>query len=158
MSLASRVGHETSFLQTRAGIRVLNSLEPIFCIGHRGLKIAIRCSENGCPLRAESDRTQRVSPPGPKGEAPFFSERDLVVAVDQLGGLKLGRLRAAQETDLRIDDRAAVTVGAVCVSRLSSSGCEHGTSSSCPLLTCLSPHSKIPQSQDQSPGTVSTRV
>jgi len=55
-------------------------------------------------------RTRRVSPPGPEGETPFLSERDLVVAVDQLGGLKLGRIRAAQEVDLLGDDLAAVAV------------------------------------------------
>jgi len=33
-------------------------------------------------------------PAGPEGETPF-SERDLVVAVDQLGVFALGRLRAA---------------------------------------------------------------
>ena len=34
-------------------------------------------------------------PAGPEGETPFLSERDLVVAVDQLGVLALVRLRAA---------------------------------------------------------------
>jgi len=29
-------------------------------------------------------------PAGPEGETPFFSERDLVVAVDQLGVFTLG--------------------------------------------------------------------
>ncbi|MPM06569.1 hypothetical protein SDC9_52870 [bioreactor metagenome] len=49
-------------------------------------------------------------PAGPEGETPFFSERDLVVAVDQLGVFVLGRLRAAQEVDLLGDDLAAVAV------------------------------------------------
>ena len=34
-------------------------------------------------------------PAGPWGETPFFSERDLVVAVNQLRVLPLGGLRAA---------------------------------------------------------------
>ena len=50
----------------------------------------------GCPAR-------------PEGETPF-SERDLVVFVDQLGVFTLGRLRAAQEVDLLGDDLAAVAV------------------------------------------------
>ena len=49
-------------------------------------------------------------PAGPEGEAPFFSERDLVVAVDQLGVFGLGRFRATQEIDLLGDDLAAVAV------------------------------------------------
>jgi hypothetical protein len=48
-------------------------------------------------------------PAGPEGEIPF-SERDLVVSVDQFGGLKLGRFRAAQEVNLLGDDLAAVAV------------------------------------------------
>src|SRR5688572_20220007 len=51
-------------------------------------------------------------PAGPEGETPFFSERDLVVAVDQLGGLKLGRFRAAQKVNFLGDDLAAVAVRA----------------------------------------------
>ena len=39
-----------------------------------------------------------------------WSERDVVVAVDQLGVFGLGRLRAAQEVDLLGDDLAAVAV------------------------------------------------
>ena len=34
-------------------------------------------------------------PAGPEGETPLLSERDLVVAVDQLGVFILGRLRTA---------------------------------------------------------------
>ena len=53
-------------------------------------------------------RTRRVSPPGQR-ETPFFSERDLVVAVDQLGVFVLGRLRAAQPVPLQkvpeVEDR-----------------------------------------------------
>ncbi len=49
-------------------------------------------------------------PARPEGEAPFFSERDLVVAVDQLGVFTLGRFRAAEEVDLLGDDLAAVAV------------------------------------------------
>ena len=56
-------------------------------------------------------KTRRVSPPG-LGETPFFSERDLVVAVDQFGVFSLGRFRAAQEIDLLGDDLAALAVGA----------------------------------------------
>ncbi|KKM05070.1 hypothetical protein LCGC14_1757800, partial [marine sediment metagenome] len=41
---------------------------------------------------------------------PRSSERDLIVAVDQLGIFVLGRLRAAQEVDLLGDDLAAVAV------------------------------------------------
>src|SRR5690606_2409368 len=52
-----------------------------------------------------------VSPPGQRGR-PRSSERDLVVAVDQLGVFVLGRLRAAQEVDLLGDDLAAVAVSA----------------------------------------------
>jgi len=50
-------------------------------------------------------------PAGPWGETPFFSERDLVVAVNQLGVLTFGGLRAAQKIDLFRDDLAAVAVG-----------------------------------------------
>jgi hypothetical protein len=39
-------------------------------------------------------------------------KRDLVVAVDQLGVLTLGGLRAAEEVDLLCDDLTAVAVGA----------------------------------------------
>ena len=46
------------------------------------------------------------------------SERDLVVAVDQLGVFVFGRLRAAQEVDLLGDDLAAVAIGAGCVGPL----------------------------------------
>lgn len=49
-------------------------------------------------------------PAGPKGETPFYSERNLVVAVDQLGVFVLSRLRAAQEVDFLGDDLAAVAV------------------------------------------------
>ena len=55
---------------------------------------------------------------GPEGETPFFSERDLVVAVDQLGVFTLGRLRAAQEVDLLGDDLATVAVEALVVGPL----------------------------------------
>ena len=55
-------------------------------------------------------RTRRVSPPGPRVR-PRSSERNLVVAVDQLGVFVLGRLRAAQEVDLLGDDLAAIAIG-----------------------------------------------
>ena len=64
------------------------------------------------PEWAEIDRTLQVSLPGPFGETPFLSERDLVVAVDHLGVFILGGLRAAQEVDHLGDDLAAVAVGA----------------------------------------------
>ncbi len=61
-------------------------------------------------VKVSAVRRNRLSPAGfpagPKGEIPFFSERDLVVAVDQLGVFVLGRLRAAQEVDLLGDDLA----------------------------------------------------
>ena len=64
------------------------------------------CLDHGVP---PAPRTRQVSPPG-LGETSFFSERDLIVAIDQLGVLTLGRLWAAQEIDLLGDDLAAVAV------------------------------------------------
>ena len=48
----------------------------------------LRCSNGDLgqgPQWAENDGTRRVSPPSPFGETQFLSERDLIVAVDQLG-------------------------------------------------------------------------
>ena len=85
-------------------------------VGFKPLSQYVEQTECSTLCRWSSNPTS--FPAGPQGETPFFSERDFVAAVDQLGVFILGCLRAAEEVDFLGVDLAAVAVGAGCVGPL----------------------------------------
>ena len=113
------------FLSASKHVSRLRSLPPSIMLGGRLRSERMRVQRGSVPARAlcalsrlaAIPRTRQVAPPGPRGR-PRSSERDLVVAVDQLGVFVLSRLRAAQEVDLLGDDLAAVAVVAHAVDPL----------------------------------------